>query len=65
MSATLEHPGDAACLCHIIPLGDFREHEVSAGCWCGPQPLPDCPDVLQHRALDQRELIEDGRRLLQ
>ncbi len=65
MTASAEHPGDAEERCHVIPLGDFREHEVSAGCWCGPRALPDCPQVLQHNALDGRELIEEGKRMIQ
>ena len=65
MSATAEHPDEDSVRCHIIPLYDFREHEPSCGCWCGPQPLPDCPEVWQHRAMDGRERYESGELRLQ
>jgi hypothetical protein len=65
MSASAQHPGDSECLCHVIPLQDFRPHEASAGCWCGPRPLPDAPSVYVHNALDGRELIERGERAIQ
>ena len=65
MSASAAHPGDSEAECHIIPLGDFREHEVSCGCWCGPEPHPEYPDVMLHRALDQRERYERGELRLQ
>ena len=65
MSASAVHPGDERACAHVIPLQDFRQHEASAGCWCGPQPDPEAPCVWVHRALDGRELIERGERAIQ
>lgn len=49
---------------HVIPLGDLREHQDTADCWC-------CPDVhdeeagqmIVHHAMDGREAYETGQRL--
>ena len=65
MSASAQHPGDEHACVHVIPLYDFRDHEPSAGCWCGPQVNSVEPRVLVHRALDGRELIERGERAIQ
>ena len=65
MSASAAHPGDECARCHVVPLGGFREHELSVGCWCGPQALPDAPQVWVHRALDGRERYESGELRLQ
>lgn len=48
---------------HVMPVGDFREHEESARCWCKPQPDAEEPTVLIHNALDGRESYEQGRKL--
>jgi hypothetical protein len=45
---------------HVIPLDDFREHEVSVDCWCRPVEGED--GVVMHRALDGREAYERGER---
>lgn len=42
---------------HVIPLGDFREHEASLSCWCHE------PGLIVHRAMDGREAFESGERL--
>lgn len=65
MSGSAAHPDDSGALCHIIPLGDFREHELSCGCWCGPAPVEDHPEVWVHRAMDQRERYQSGELRLQ
>ena len=49
---------------HIIPLGDLREHEESALCWCKPQESTSEPGIWVHSALDGRELYETGQKLL-
>lgn len=48
---------------HVIPLGDFREHEVSLSCWCHPVADDDEPGLIVHRAMDGREAFESGERL--
>lgn len=48
---------------HIIPLGDFREHEVSDSCWCRPTSDEDEPGLFVHHAMDGREQFESGERL--
>ena len=66
MSASAQHPGDSRACVHVIPLNDFRPHEASAGCWCGPQPSdPTEPQVYVHRALDGREKLFTGEARLQ
>lgn len=46
---------------HVYPVGDLREHEIWAGCWCGPELNMD--DVFVHKAMDGRESYEQGRKL--
>jgi len=48
---------------HIVPLGDFREHDVSATCWCRPTLDEEMDRLWIHHAMDQRELWESGERL--
>ena len=48
---------------HVVPLGDFREHEVSTRCWCKPVRDGEEPNVWVHNALDERETYENGRQL--
>lgn len=50
---------------HIIPQGDYKEHEVSLNCWCKPEEDEIEPSVIIHHSMDGRELVEDGRKLLQ
>lgn len=45
---------------HVVPLGDYREHEASADCWCRPTPDTENEDVIKHHALDGREKYETG-----
>lgn len=49
---------------HCLPINDLREHEESADCWCRPRVEEDGCAVI-HNALDGRELIERGERLIQ
>ncbi len=65
MSATAEHPEDALPACHVIPLGDWREHQASCACWCCPQQDDLEPGVWRHNAMDQRERYESGELRLQ
>lgn len=65
MTASAFYPGDEDVLCHIVPLGDFREHELSLGCWCHPAQHAEHSDVVVHNAMDQREKIERGEAWLQ
>lgn len=47
---------------HVVPLGDIKEHKVSASCWC--QPTHDEEDnIWVHHAMDERESYEQGRKL--
>lgn len=46
---------------HVIPLGDLRDHDCGAECWC--RPVQDEEDLFwMHNAMDGREAFEDGRR---
>ncbi len=45
---------------HVIPLGDLREHEPSADCWCHPVADDDEPSVYVHNALDVALALEPG-----
>jgi hypothetical protein len=65
MTASAVYPGDEQALCHIIPLGDFKEHEVSRACWCHPRVHEEHPDVILHNAMDQRDKLERGEIRLQ
>lgn len=50
---------------HVSPVGDLRDHVLTPQCWCKPTPDEEQPNVLVHHALDQRELVEQGRRAVQ
>jgi hypothetical protein len=43
----------------VMPVNDYREHEVSDVCWCRPT-LDD--GVLIHHSMDRREEYERGER---
>jgi hypothetical protein len=45
---------------HVMPTGDFREHEASRDCWCVPI-KDECENVYMHKPLDQRDLYESGK----
>jgi hypothetical protein len=60
MTASAVYPGDEQVFCHIIPLGDWREHEASCACWCHPKPHEENPEVMLHNSMDQRERLERG-----
>ncbi len=48
---------------HIYPQGDLREHVTDKGpdCWCKPE-IDE--NLIIHNALDGREQIETGERLI-
>lgn len=61
-------PNDAPdCqILHYVPQNDLREHDTNKrdNCWCRPDVEEEGPGyVVVHKALDGRELFEDGRRL--
>lgn len=46
---------------HVIPMGDLREHDSAATCWCKPTPDAEEPQVWIHNSMDRREhTIEKG-----
>lgn len=47
---------------HVLPVNDFKEHEEDRECWCKPELKG---GVVVHNAMDQRELIEEGKRRVQ
>lgn len=44
---------------HVLPIGDLRPHDETAGCWCRPI---DDEGVIVHNSLDMREQFENGRK---
>lgn len=50
---------------HVIPLNDYRPHEVSMECWCRPTRDFEYEEVIIHNALDGREQYESGELKLQ
>jgi hypothetical protein len=52
--------GDEECF-HIVPLDDWREHELRLACWC--HPVWD-EGVVVHHSMDGREAYERGERQL-
>jgi hypothetical protein len=46
--------------CHVIPLGDLRDHDAEISCWCCPTPEPDEPCIVVHHSMDRREFYERG-----
>jgi hypothetical protein len=45
---------------HVIPRGDWREHECDEDCWC--RPTEDEPGTWVHHSMDRREEYEEGRK---
>ena len=45
---------------HIVPLDDWREHELRLACWC--HPARDDDGVVIHHSMDGREAYERGER---
>lgn len=45
---------------HVFPLNDLLPHDTENGtnCICQPRRDPECPDVINHNALDGRDLRE-------
>ena len=50
---------------HVAPINDLREHDLKPECWCKPTPDVEFPHLWVHNSLDQRELVEQGRRAVQ
>lgn len=46
---------------HLIPIGDYREHEPRRDCWCRPEEVETENDVYIHRPLDNRYEYMSGR----
>jgi hypothetical protein len=46
--------------CHVVPIGDLREHDALRTCWCLPVEDDETPGLWIHNALDQREKYESG-----
>lgn len=58
VSAGLAMPMD-----HIVPLDDYRPHQVIDGCWCGAQCVEDGDlSYIEHFSMDGREPYETGER---
>lgn len=51
--------------CHVLPIGDLREHVAERDCWCKPKEDDEQPGLFVHNALDGRELVERGERRVQ
>lgn len=49
---------------HIMPVDDFREHEIDVNCWCKPK-FKDDNTLIVHNSLDERESYERGERMVQ
>jgi hypothetical protein len=43
---------------HVIPIDDWREHELTLTCWCHPV----LDEVVLHNSVDRREEYERGER---
>lgn len=55
---------DRTARVHVVPCNDLRSHvEVGVECWC--RPTVETDGVVVHNALDQRELVEQGDRMIQ
>ena len=65
MTASAVFPGDDEVFCHVIPLADFREHELTGACWCHPRLSEENPVVMLHNPMDQRDRLERGEIWLQ
>lgn len=46
---------------HLVPVGDYRDHDYSDECWCKPREITH--GFFSHNSLDRREEYEYGRRL--
>lgn len=52
---------------HVVPVNDWREHEIDKECWCCPT-LDDGDEygyekIYIHHSMDGREQFEEGKRL--
>lgn len=48
---------ETSTLPHVLPDGDWRDHDVDAPCWCAPY---QDDGVIVHNSMDQRERYERG-----
>lgn len=62
MSWALFKPRDGMSATHILPLGDWRDHEATVKCWCKPAQEDD-DSAWVHTSMDGREAFEEGTRL--
>lgn len=49
--------------CHVLPLGDLRDHIETRDCWCRPELIEDQAGgfIAVHNSMDRREhTIEKG-----
>lgn len=46
---------------HVYPVNDWREHDITPGCWCRPAQDEES-GVYIHHSMDGREDFEEGRR---
>lgn len=44
---------------HVVPVNDYREHELTNLCWCNPVEDEEETGLFIHNALDQRERFEE------
>ena len=50
-----------ACVSHVVPINDLKEHQLIAECWCNPT-LDDEYMIATHNSADNREAFERGER---
>jgi len=51
---------------HVVPINDLRPHVESVACWCRPYLYDeDGSETYVHEALDQRDAVERGDRMVQ
>lgn len=56
----------------VVPVGDLIKHKLSPRCPCKPRVFDHDPEtgrkierlLIVHRAIDGREMIEDGERII-
>lgn len=52
------------CQHHIVPIGDWRDHDLEPTCWCRPVEDDEEPGLWGHNALDDRLAYERGEKRL-
>lgn len=48
---------------YVIPVNDFKDHELTPECWCRPTPDEENPNLYVHHSMDGREDYEQGRKM--